>query len=209
VGFMRRYDPQHVAVKETIERGEIGTPWYFRGWHRNPRSDWKPATRDVLISSAIHDLYSARWLLNSEISEISARGTPIDPDRSRELELQVITMRMASGALGVIEVNADSAYGYEVGVEVVGSEGTVSIAPHHTPPVRSGRGITQRVESDWLERFTEAYLREAREWVEGVLSGSHSGPTAWDGYATLAAAEAGVVALQQGPQAVQLGARPA
>ena len=34
VGFMRRHDPQHVAVKETVKSGAFGKPVVFKGWHR-------------------------------------------------------------------------------------------------------------------------------------------------------------------------------
>jgi myo-inositol 2-dehydrogenase / D-chiro-inositol 1-dehydrogenase len=30
VGFMRRYDPQHVAVKEAVDAGSVGAPWSSR-----------------------------------------------------------------------------------------------------------------------------------------------------------------------------------
>ena len=115
VGFMRHFDPQHVAVKAAIDRGDIGRRLYFRGWHRSPALPPYPSSAEVIVSSAIHDLYSARWLLDSEISEISVIGTATDPARSSELELQVITMKMANGTIGMVEVNRDSSYGYEVG----------------------------------------------------------------------------------------------
>lgn len=208
VGFMRRYDPEHVAVEEAINRGDIGQPLYFRAWHRNPALPPYPTTREVVISSAIHDLYSARWLLGAEISEISVVGTSVDPARSRELELQIITMRMSSGAIAVVEVNRDSAYGYEVGVEIVGAAGTVTSAPHNTLLAGSPSPSTREVETDWLERFADAYVLEARAWIAGVIAGRVGGPSAWDGYATTSAAEAAVTAITAGPQRVELGGRP-
>src|SRR5215213_10940980 len=35
VGFMRRYDPQHLDVKSAIEAGDIGQPVLLKGTHRN------------------------------------------------------------------------------------------------------------------------------------------------------------------------------
>jgi hypothetical protein len=43
-------------------------------------------------------------------------GTTIDPDRTDQLDLQVIVMAMNGGAVATIEVNKDSGFGYEVGV---------------------------------------------------------------------------------------------
>ena len=209
VGLMRHYDPQHVDVKESIARGDIGRALFFRGWHRNVALTPLPSTREAMINSVVHDLHSARWLLDSEIAEISLRTTPIDPDGLVEPVVLIISLRMTGGALAVIEFNMDSSYGYEVGLEVVGLEGTVTVAPHRTPRIRRGRQITQRVDQDWLERFARAYELEVIAWARSALEGRVDGPSAWDGYATLAAAEAGVRAISEGPQELDLGDPPA
>ncbi|HDH26866.1 MAG TPA: hypothetical protein ENH00_11860, partial [Actinobacteria bacterium] len=209
VGLMRHYDPQHVAVKEAIDRGEIGRPLMFRGWHRNPPEATPPTSKEVLVNSAVHDLYSARWLLGDEISEIYVRGTTINPERSDQLDLQLITMAMAGGAIASIEVNKDSGFGYEVGVEISGSHGMVTTAPHDTPVVRQDGDIRQSVEPDWLERFAVAYVREVQAWSTAVLEDRPEGPTAWDGYLTLAAALTGATSIQTGvPVKVDRPARP-
>jgi len=210
VGFMRHYDPQHVAVKAALDTGAVGLPLMFRGWHRNPPEPAPPTSAEVLVKSAVHDLYSARWLLGQEVSEVSVRGTTIDPRRTDQLDLQLVTMVMSDGALATIEVNKNSGFGYEVGVEITGSEGLVSTPPHHTPVVRGEGGIRQRVEPDWLERFTIAYVREVRAWTDAVVVGSSGGPSAWDGYLTLAAALAGAASLDRGtPVPVPVPERPA
>ncbi len=210
VGLMRHFDRQHVDVARLVEDGSIGRPILFRGWHRNPPEDPRPSTRHVVLSAAVHDLYSARWLLGAEPVRAFAAGVPIDPATNSAKELQVATLEMANGSIAVIEVNKDSGFGYEVGVEVVGSEGTVTIAPHHTPTLRRGTAIAQRTEPDWLERFADAYIREVRAWARSIESGEPVGPSAWDGYATLVAAEAIVRSLEGGDAvAVDVGEKPA
>ena len=210
VGFMRHFDPQHVAVHTIIASGGVGRPLLFRGWHRNPPEPVPPTSRQVLVNSAIHDLYSARWMLGQEVVDIFVRGTTIDPSRSDQLDLQVITMAMDGGGIAVIEVNKDSGYGYEVGVEVTGTAGMVSTPPHHTPSVRRNGEIRQPVEPDWLARFARAYVEELAAWTSSVLDGSPTGPNAWDGYLTLAAASAGATSIEQGrPVAMQTADRPA
>jgi myo-inositol 2-dehydrogenase/D-chiro-inositol 1-dehydrogenase len=198
VGLMRHYDPQHVAVREAVESGAIGQPLLLRGWHRNPPDVTPPSSSDILIQAAVHDLYSARWLLGQEVSEVHVRGVMIEPDRSDQLDLQLITMSMSDGALAVLEVNKNARSGYEVGVEITGSAGIVSTAPHHTPVVRSEGELRQRVEPDWLERFGTAYRLEAEAWVLAAASGTATGPDAADGCVTLAAALAAVESLRSG-----------
>jgi myo-inositol 2-dehydrogenase/D-chiro-inositol 1-dehydrogenase len=210
LGFMRRYDPQHVAVANAVRDGTIGRPLLFRGWHRNPAEPTPPSSADVLIKAAVHDLDSARWLLDDELAEITVRGTTIDPSRTDQLDLQLITAGTARGALAMIEVNKDSGFGYEVGVEITGSSGMISTPPHHTPTVRHRGLMRQRVEADWLERFAAAYIAEVQAWVGAARSGTATGPSAWDGYVSLAAAIAGVESIERStPIAVELQERPA
>lgn len=199
VGFMRVYDPAHTAVKRAIGKGVIGRPLLLRGWHRTAGSQPR-STASVMIQSAIHDLHSARWLLESEIAEIEVLGMSHQPEGP--LSLQAIMMRMANGVAAMVEVNAMSGYGYDVGVEVVGSEGVVTTEP---PPATQDSGVwhPEVVHRDWLERFQAAYVAELRAWIAS-LHGGPPGPGAWDGYATLAAAHAGLRSLEQGRQTVQV-----
>lgn len=209
VGLMRHYDPQHVAVKAAIDQGEIGRPLMFRGWHRNISEATPPTSEEVLVNAAVHDLYSTRWLMGDEISEIFVRGAIVNAERSDQFHLQLITMAMAGGAVASVEVNKDSGFGYEVGVEITGSHGMVSTAPHHTPIVRQSGQIRQSVEPDWLGRFAVAYIREIQAWTTSVLENRPEGPSAWDGYLTLAAAIAGAKSIKTGsPVTVDLPNSP-
>src|SRR3712207_3532946 len=75
VGFMRRYDPQHVAVKEAVESGSVGAPVVFKGWHRNADLDPGITSEWVVINATIHDIDSARWFIEEEIEERSEEHT--------------------------------------------------------------------------------------------------------------------------------------
>ncbi|MEA2001220.1 MAG: inositol 2-dehydrogenase, partial [Actinomycetota bacterium] len=67
----------------------------------------------------------------------------------------------------------------------------------------------QSVEPDWLERFAVAYVHEVQAWTASVLRDQPEGPTAWDGYVTLAAALSGSKSIETGaPVRMDLAARP-
>ena len=123
VGFMREYDPSHRAVFDLIRRGEIGRPLLFRGTHINLAQDRPRTLTDVVVGSAVHDIHTARWLLAEEVREVHARWIPSDPASPDSCRLVVIQMTLANGSLALIEVNAESGYGYEVDVEVTGEQG--------------------------------------------------------------------------------------
>jgi len=211
VGFMRRYDPQHVAVKEAVASGSIGEPMLFKGWHRNLDQEPGLDSAAVVTNSTIHDLDSARWFLGEEIEEVYAQGVNTAPKLGEDvLDLQLIQFSTTGGRLGTIETTVVSGYGYEVGVEVVGELGTVQIAPPSGAEVRRDRMVYQGVEEDWLQRFNEAYVIELRSWIEALENSKPSGPDAWDGYASLVVADACIASLRSGaPQKVPALKAPA
>jgi myo-inositol 2-dehydrogenase/D-chiro-inositol 1-dehydrogenase len=204
VGFMRRYDPQHVALKDAVASGSIGEPMLFKGWHRNLDQEPGLDSEAVVINSTIHDLDSARWYLGEEIVEVFVLGVNTSPKLGKDvLDLQVIQFSTTGGRLGTIETNVVSGYGYEVGVEVVGELGTAQIAPPDGAVVRRERTVSKRVEEDWLQRFHEAYVMELRSWIGSLVNGTSTGPDAWDGYASLVVADACIASLRSGtPQKV-------
>ena len=209
VGFMRRYDPQHVDVKRVAASGSIGEPVLFKGWHRNARIPPGADSEWVVINAAIHDLDSARWMLEAEVEEAFVRGLNTTGSGRGEYDLQLIQLTFADGRLATIEVNVDAGFGYEVGVEVVGVNGTAYTAPPSGATVRLDRGFTQKVEGDWLDRFEPAYTIELQEWVGSIEGGRPPAPDAWDGYASLVVAEACIASIRSGrPEAVSVPEKP-
>jgi myo-inositol 2-dehydrogenase/D-chiro-inositol 1-dehydrogenase len=70
---------------------------------------------------------------------------------------------------------------------------------------RWGGDVTQ----DFRVRFAHAYDREIQAWVDSVRAGTCVGPSAWNGYAAAAAADAGTEAQRTGERVeVRLADRP-
>src|SRR5215203_2514353 len=167
VGFMRRYDPQHVAVKEAIDAGSVGPPVVFKGWHRNADLDPGIDSEWVVINAMIHDIDSARWFIGEEIEEVYVRGKNTAPKLGEEVwDVQLVQFSTTGGRMGSIEVNVVSGYGYEVGVEVVGEQGVVRTAPPAGAVVRQDHAASKRITEGWYDRFLTAYVSEVREWIE-------------------------------------------
>jgi myo-inositol 2-dehydrogenase / D-chiro-inositol 1-dehydrogenase len=199
VGFMRRYDPQHVAVKEALSSGAVGAPVVFKGWHRNADIDPGIDSAWVVINATIHDIDSARWFVEEEIEEVYVRGMNTAPKLGEEVwDVQLIQFSTTGGRMGSIETNVVSGYGYEVGVEVVGESGVVRSASPSGAVVRRDFAASQRIEDGWLDRFEPAYTIEVREWISSLQNGGPTGPDAWDGYASLVVADACIASLRSG-----------
>lgn len=209
LGFMREYDQAHQALKELLDRGDIGQPLLFRGLHTGEGMPEPRTIEDVIINSAIHDIHSARWLLNREVAQVYTQWVRADVTRSETCRLLLVQMIFKDGTLGVIEMNADSHFGYQVEVELTGSEGAARTAPASAPTVKQSRQQFQTIDADWLVRFEAAYIREAQVWVQSLLEAQPTGPTVWDGYMAMVVADACIQSAKTGqPQVVPDLERP-
>ena len=122
-------------------------------------------------------------------------------------------LTMADGVIGIVEMNVDSGYGYDVKVEVTGSRGSIVSAETADPTVWQagtvGQGIA-RIEG-WLDRFAETYVIQAEQWISSLrTTDTPTGPTAYDGYASLCIADAALRSIEtHAREEVQLVPRPA
>ncbi|GAB2784885.1 Gfo/Idh/MocA family protein [Streptomyces daliensis] len=214
VGFMRRFDPEHARLKRVLAGGELGRTLLLHCRHRNV-SVHDYFTDEMLITdSVVHEMDSARWLLEQEITAV----TVLKPARSslspRVLsDPQLVLFETAGGALVDVEIFAASGFGYQVQAEAVCERGTARIG--------EGGGVGGvltsaagrwggEIDQDYVTRFEEAYDREVRHWADATRRGETTGPTAWDGYAAAAVCEAGVRAQATGQRTeVTMIERPA
>ena len=211
VGFMRRYDDGFRALKAATDAGRVGRPLLLHCRHRN--ADVPPGfTSDMMITdSVVHDIDVTRWLLGQEIvatTVFKARPSSRAPEGLQDP--QMVVLETADGVLVDVESFVTCQFGYDIRYELVGESGTVALGEHPGVQVRAEGGHHGPIPADYRERFGAAYQNELQEWVAGVLKGEVVGPSAWDGYATTAVAEAAVESQTKGGRvAVELVDRPA
>lgn len=210
VGFMRRYDPSYRAMKAVVDSGEIGAPLIMHCGHRNPSVPGYYTKESAIVDTAVHEVDVVRWLFGEEIVATQV----LVPRRSRNGgELQdplIFVMETESGAIIDDEISVNIRYGYDIRGEIVGEDGTVTLADSNPVIVRRAGAFTGKVPADWRERFIRAYDIELQEWVDSVAAGEQpSGPSSWDGYAAQAVCDAGLKSLHEGVRAVvQLRDKP-
>ena len=211
VGFMRRYDAGFRALKERLDAGQVGQALLLHCRHRNP--DVPPGfTTDMMITdSVVHDIDVTRWLLGQEIvatTVYKARRTSKAPEGLADP--QMVVLETAEGVVVDVESFVTCQFGYDIRYELVGETGTLSLSEQAGVLVRQDGQYHGPIPADYRERFAGAYQHELQEWVDGVLAGQVIGPSAWDGYATTAVAEAAVESQVKGGRvAVELAERPA
>ncbi len=210
VGFNRRYDPAHRALKKTVDDGSIGAPLLVHCAHRNA-SVPPHYTRDMSIAdTAIHEIDELRWLLGQEIVAAQVFA-PRKSSRGGALQDPLLVLfEMADGVLVDVEVSVNIHYGYDIRCEESGESGTVELADPTPVTVRRAGAVAGLVPVDWRERFTLSYDIELREWIDTAgVGGPPRGPSAWDGYAAQVVADAALRSLHHGGRvAVELPPRP-
>jgi myo-inositol 2-dehydrogenase / D-chiro-inositol 1-dehydrogenase len=211
VGFMRRYDDGFRAMKERLDGGQVGQALLLHCRHRNPAVP-PGFTSDMMITdSVVHDIDVTRWLLGQEIvaaTVYKARRSSLAPEGLQDP--QMVLLETAEGVLVDVESFVSCQFGYDIRYELVGETGTLSLGELSGVLVRQEGQYHGPIPADYRERFGGAYQSELQEWVDGVLQGQVTGPSAWDGYATTAVAEAAVESQTKGDRvAVELVDRPA
>ena len=211
VGFMRRYDDGFRGMKAKVEAGKVGRPLLLHCRHRNAAVPPGFTSEMMITDSVVHDIDVTRWLLGQEIvaaTVFKARPSSLAPDGLQDP--QMVLLETDEGVLVDVESFVTCQFGYDIRYELVAEAGTVALGELGGVQVRHEGQIQSPIPADYRERFGAAYQRELTEWVAGVLNGEVAGPSAWDGYATTAVAEAAVESLTKGGRvAVELVERPA
>ena len=212
IGLMRVFDKQHLEIKNAISKDAIGKPLLFRGIHKHLLQSGRSAA-NVITNSAVHDIHSARWLMNDEIISVIADHIPFsgsDKDfesntlqnswatgssKEKSTRLVLLQLKFQNGGLGTIEVDIDDNYGYEVVVEVSGEKGTLRTPSIISPILRKGETVSQSVEKDWLLRFDQAYTQELFDWVNATVNKKVVGASVWDAYVAMLIADIAIKSL--------------
>ena len=79
--------PRTRDVVAVLESGAIGEALRFRGAHINPHYgvDW--TVEEAIVNSLIHDIHSARFMMDAEISSVQVSWVAVDPQRPRTCRL--------------------------------------------------------------------------------------------------------------------------
>ena len=181
IGFNRRFDPAHAAVRDAVARGDVGEPQLVRISSRDPEPPPMAYVRvsgGIFLDMTIHDFDMARFVTGSEVVEVFARGAVrIDPAFAAEddVDTALITLVHENGCLTAIDNSRRAVYGFDQRVEVFGSRGmAASENPYaHSAIVRTADGTrASRLPHFFLDRYVPSYLREWDAFVRAVRAGA-------------------------------------
>jgi myo-inositol 2-dehydrogenase/D-chiro-inositol 1-dehydrogenase len=190
IGFNRRFDPSFKRVRDMVTGGEIGAPHLVHIISRDPAPppiEYIKVSGGIFLDMTIHDFDMARYLIGSEVEEVyAAGGVMVDPKigDAGDIDTALVSLRYANGAIGSIDNSRQAVYGYDQRVEVFGEKGGVIVA-NKTPDnaVFSNADGVHAAQPLYffIERYTEAYVAEVREFVTCILEDKTPSVTGIDG----------------------------
>lgn len=211
MGFMRRFDPGYLQLKEQLDSGNVGEALIVRNLHRNQSAPYGLQSERTMYNMVIHEIDIHRWMLNEEYATVQViKGRPGPDTPPGEFDPMIVIFTTDNGTIVEVEAFVNAHYGYEVACWIIGSRGMLEMGDGsfitRTATYLRGQDIPEL----WLGRFADAYRREMQAWVDAVRAGTTTGASTWDGFAATVGAQAAAKAIRSGKtEPVELPARPA
>lgn len=207
VGFVRRFDHNHKAVRDVVASGKLGKPYVVKVTSRDPEGppmDYIKVSGGIFKDMTIHDFDMVRYLSGSEVTEVFAMGAVLtDPDYAKydDVDTAIISLKFANGAIGVIDNCRTAPYGYDQRVEVHCEKGCVQDNNdlNNEAFISSGDGV-ESAKPTWffLERYNDAFIAEEKEFIDCVINDKPTPVTGDDGLQPVRIAIAAKKSLDEG-----------
>lgn len=207
VGFNRRFDPNFRKIHTLVQQGEIGTPHILRITSRDPEPpgvDYIKSSGGLFMDMSIHDFDMARYVMDSEVVEVFAKGAVlVNPviGEAGDIDTAIITLKFANGALGVIDNSRRAVYGYDQRLEIFGDKGAAEVNNNRATTVEVSTIDNVTKEKPlyfFLERYTQAYIDEVTEFAAAVLENHEVSCNGFDGLQAERIARAARQSLETG-----------
>ena len=211
VGFMRRFDPGYMELRDMVASSEHGGLLALRCAHRNPAVPEGYINPMLISDSVVHEIDTVRFLTDSPIVAVEVKKLKRSSNNFPHLDDPILAfLETESGVIADVEMNVSVRFGYQVKTEAVFENGIVEIGRTAGTNVFSEGQIRTKEHTTFKTRFKEAFENELQRWVNAVKLGTIDGASAWDGYLAAACCEAGVKAMETGQRVeVEYAPKPA
>lgn len=209
LGFVRRFDPGHAAVRRAIEAGDIGEVHQVVITSRDPGlapEAYLKMSGGILRDMTIHDLDMARFILGEEVTQVFATGSRLVDaalmDRLGDHDTVTVVLTSASGKQAIITNSRRATYGYDQRVEAFGTKG-MAISENRRPHEMTlhTETFTDRAEpllNFFIERYREGFDAEISEFVAAIEEKRAPSVGFEDGRLALVLAEAALKSIAEG-----------
>lgn len=209
LGFVRRFDSGHSAVRKAIEAGKIGDLHQVVITSRDPGmapAAYIEVSGGIFRDMTIHDFDMARFILGEEVVEVTATGSRlVDADlmnKCDDYDTVSVILKTASGKQCIINNSRRAVYGYDQRVEALGSAG---MAISENRPINHLRLYSETSTDQaapllnfFIDRYADAFAAEISAFVDAVETGTPPSVGFEDGRQALILAEAAIRSVAEG-----------
>ena len=207
IGFNRRFDPGYRRARDLVANGSLGTVTLVIGQHHDyglPDEEHIKRSGGEFRDQLIHDFDILRFVTGREVVRVHAAGTTRAFDwfaKFDDYAQTAVTLWLDDGALAVLCGSRHDPIGYDVRMEVFGTEDSIAVGLGPRTPLRSVEpGVPPPTDpyTAWIPRFGETYASEMDAFLAMVRNGAPNECTVRDAHAALVIAEACVVSAREG-----------
>jgi myo-inositol 2-dehydrogenase/D-chiro-inositol 1-dehydrogenase len=184
VGFQRRFDAGFRSARDAVRSGRLGWVHTIRACTLDPG----PPPLAYLLASggffrdcSVHDFDAIRWITGQEVVEVYARGTVRGEEMFRDagdVDTVAALLELTDGTFAHVSASRYNAHGYDVRMEVLGSQRGISVGLDDALPLESAEpGVefpSGAPHVSFRERFAAAYEAEMTAFVR-VVAGDGEG----------------------------------
>lgn len=205
MGFMRRWDPAYSTAQRHIHEDKIGTPVFYRATGRDATRtaiQYAGESGGILFDMGVHDFDLARFFMGdvSSVHTIGGRLVYPELEEVNDIDNAIVSMKFASGAIGVVDLSRNAGYGCDNHCEVLGSRGAVRMGKiqHTAVQVLNTEGVMHDAIPTYAQRFTDAFPIQLNDFVNNVRYQTQPTVTVVDGVESLRICEAALLSYNKG-----------
>ena len=185
VGFMRRFDPAYAEAKRRIDAGELGKVFAVRCVSEDPVDPsgffvrFAPTSGGIFLDCCIHDIDLVRWMLGGakpvSVAAVGSRVLTPALEACGDVDTASAVVAFEGGGIADFYCDAHVAPRLRGVDDRRRLQGDARHRPGHSEnSADAGIGRRRSVagQADFFDRFGEAFLHEARAFVEAVRNGS-------------------------------------
>jgi len=207
IGFQRRFDAGFAAARQAVADGRLGWLHTVRAGTLDPApppAGYIAGSGGILRDCSVHDFDAIRWVTGVEVDEVYATGGNRGADFFRDagdVDTAAVLLTLADGTLAEVSATRYNGAGYDVRLELLGSEGSVCVGLDDGLPMASaepGVGFPSgEPYPNFMARFPQAYRRELAAFVDIVAGRGEVTCTVHDALEAFYVAEAGELSRQR------------
>ena len=194
IGYNRRFDASMLEMKKKIDEGFIGKPILIKLANRDPiwqaenLIKFSPTSGGLVFDMLTHDYDVARWLIESDAEAVFGMGGAYGYKGLEEvgdIDNCIISVRFKNGVMGFLETSRNSAHGYHIEYEILGTEGMLKmgITPSKNRVISFNKhGMQAEYMKDFFTFWEPTFAAELQHFADCIEKGEQPVVGLMDGY---------------------------